>query len=458
MRIILLAITLIVSNFLISQNQVVKLSGCVENPNNSEIKIYGPNRYLKVIALSNGCFSDTLKVDKGNYSFSDGNESSAMYLAPGYDLKITLKTKEFDESIKYEGVGSENNNYLAKIYLYNEQNNLFALFSKKGSMNPDKFLKHQLKYDKGAIDLLEEMNLSDNEFENNQLEILKYSSLNTILENLNTDVLTEKGEKYKLSKYLLSEFKKLNLSDTSLFASNSSYRSVVNSFFRCGLVAKNNLFVEEFNKLSSELVNKSIVNSLSRYISFRTENIDSYFNALNLISKDSVLIYTYTENYNKIKSLSKGNPSPSFEYKNYNGKTTSLEDLKGKLVYIDIWATWCGPCKAQIPYLAKLEQKFQDQNIEFVSISIDKPKDEDKWMSMIEDKKMGGIQLMADNAWKSSIVKDYLIKGIPRFILLDQNSNIVDANSSRPMVYNSKGDEIVNEGLINKINELLKSN
>ena len=65
-----------------------------------------------------------------------------MYLAPGYDLKITLNTKEFDESIKYEGIGNENNNYLAKIFLYNEQNNLFTQFSKKGEMNPDKFLKH----------------------------------------------------------------------------------------------------------------------------------------------------------------------------------------------------------------------------------------------------------------------------------------------------------------------------
>ena len=117
MRIILLAITLILSNFLIGQNQVVKLSGCVENPNNSEVKIYGPNKYLKVIPLSNGCFSDTLKVVKGSYSFSDGNESTAIYLAPGYDLKITLNTKEFDESIKYEGIGNENNNYLAKIFL-----------------------------------------------------------------------------------------------------------------------------------------------------------------------------------------------------------------------------------------------------------------------------------------------------------------------------------------------------
>ncbi len=458
MRIILVAFTLMLSTLFIGQNQVVKLSGCIENPNHKEVKIYGPNKYLKVIPLSNGCFADTLKVDKGSYSFSDGNESSAMYLAPGYDLKIKLNTKEFDESINYEGIGSENNNYLAKIYLYNEQNNLFALLSKKGPMNPDKFLKLQLNYDDGALKIIEEMNFSDKEFEKDQKEIIGLSSLNIILNQLNIDVLTEKGEKLKLTKYLLAEFNKLNLSDTLLFESNRTYRAVVNSFFRCGLVAKNSVFINAYNNLNTQSLKNDIKNNLSRYISFRTDDIDSYFKALNLISKDSSFIAKYTQNYNKIKALSKGNPLPSFEYKNYEGATTSLADLKGKLIYIDIWATWCVPCKSQIPYLGKLEERFQNQNIEFVSISIDNPKDEDKWIAMIEDNQMGGIQLIADKAWKSSIVNDYLIRGIPRFILLDEKGNIIDANSSRPMVYNSKGEEQVNESLIKKIDKLLEIN
>lgn len=455
MRIILVAFTLMLSTLFIGQNQGVKFSGCIENPNHKEVTIYGPNRYKKVIKLSEGCFSDTLMVVKGNYSFSDGNESTALYLAPGYDLKISLNTKQFDETIKYEGIGAENNTYLAKIYLYNEQNNLNTLYSKKGDMNPDKFLKLQLNYDDGALKIIEEMNLSDQEFKNNQKEIIRLSSLNLILNQLNVDVLTEKGEKLKLTKHLLAEFNKLNLEDTILFERNRTYRAVVNSFFRCGLVAKNNVFIKAYDNLSSPTVKDDVKKNLSSYISFRKDDIDSYFNALNLISTDSIFIANYTNNYNKIKALSKGNPSPSFEYKNYKGATTSLADLKGKLIYIDIWATWCGPCKSQIPYLGKLEERFHDQNIEFVSISIDNPKDEDKWIAMIEDKAMGGIQLIADKAWKSSIVKDYVIKGIPRFILLDQKGNIIDANSSRPMVYNSNGEEQVNQELIKKINECL---
>ena len=110
----------------------------------------------------------------------------------------------------------------------------------------------------------------------------------------------------------------------------------------------------------------------------------------------------------------------------------ALDDLAGQYVYIDVWATWCGPCKAEIPHLKEVEHKYQDKNIAFVSISIDDPKSEDKWRSMIADKELGGTQLMADNAWQSQFVQDYRINGIPRFILVDPEGKIVTADAPRP--------------------------
>ena len=101
-------------------------------------------------------------------------------------------------------------------------------------------------------------------------------------------------------------------------------------------------------------------------------------------------------------------------------------------MYVDVWATWCGPCKAEIPFLKKVEKQYHGKNILFLSLSIDKAKDHDKWKAMIKDKELGGIQLFADNDWNSKFVTDYLIKGIPRFILIDPTGNIVTANAPRP--------------------------
>ena len=111
---------------------------------------------------------------------------------------------------------------------------------------------------------------------------------------------------------------------------------------------------------------------------------------------------------------------------------TSLEDLKGKVVYIDVWATWCGPCLREIPALKILETDYHDKNIAFVSLSIDEVKDYDKWRTMIIEKKLKGIQLMADNNWKSKFVTDYGIKGIPRFIIIDIDGRIVSSDAPRP--------------------------
>ena len=139
------------------------------------------------------------------------------------------------------------------------------------------------------------------------------------------------------------------------------------------------------------------------------------------------------KSYNKLKTVAKGQPSPKFEnYENFKGATTSLDDFKGKYVYVDVWATWCGPCKREIPSLKEVEKKYHGKNIEFVSISVDNVKDHDAWKKMVEDMELKGVQLFADKAWESQFVQDYLIKGIPRFILIDTEGNIVNSNAPRP--------------------------
>ena len=124
--------------------------------------------------------------------------------------------------------------------------------------------------------------------------------------------------------------------------------------------------------------------------------------------------------------------APSFDFENQKGGKTSLESLKGKYVYIDVWATWCGPCRAEIPFLKKVEEKYHGKNIEFVSISVDTDKDHEKWKTFVTEKDLGGIQLFADKNWNSDFTKAFGINSIPRFILIDPNGVVVDADAKRP--------------------------
>jgi hypothetical protein len=82
--------------------------------------------------------------------------------------------------------------------------------------------------------------------------------------------------------------------------------------------------------------------------------------------------------------------------------------------------------------LKKVEEKYQDKNLVFVSISEDYPHDVAKWKKMIKDKEMGGVQLIASKETQVQLDSFFKISGIPRFIILDPNGKIVDANAPRP--------------------------
>jgi len=163
---------------------------------------------------------------------------------------------------------------------------------------------------------------------------------------------------------------------------------------------------------------------------------------VDMVSKSDEMLFSYIEsNYQKmhssLTSLAKGQTSPVFnKYENFKGGTTSLSDLKGKYVYLDIWATWCGPCKREIPHLKALEAAYKGKNIEFVSISVDnvdgRRGSRESWLQMVKNDQLGGVQLFADNDFNSQFIRDYNINSIPRFILVDPEGNIVSADALRP--------------------------
>ena len=170
--------------------------------------------------------------------------------------------------------------------------------------------------------------------------------------------------------------------------------------------------------------------SLSYYLSPSFDTIDLLYEGIMSVSTNEKDKKEFTLKYNKVKQLAKGAPAPKFNYTNHGGGT-SMEDLKDSYAYLDIQATWCGPCIGEIAYLKDLEEKYRKFNIHFVSISIAPIDDLSKWKNFVDKKNLRGIQLYADGDWKSSIITDYAIEGIPRFVLIDTDGNIVSADVMR---------------------------
>lgn len=262
-----------------------------------------------------GVFKATFSIKEGMYQLFDGAEYAQLFLKNGYNLKMTMDASMFDETIKFEGKGSKENNFLAQQAIEDE------------------------KYPYDQLLAMDEENF-------------------------------KKGVEEKRTK----DLKKVD---------------------SAGLDEK---FVE--------LQKKNVTMSLMGLMQYHTQ-----------ISANKKL---------------NNSQAPNFDYENHAGGKTSLESLKGKYVYIDVWATWCGPCRAEIPSLKVLEESLHGKNIEFVSISVDVQKDYEKWQNFVKEKSLGGTQLYADNNWNSDFIKAFGINSIPRFILIDPTGKVVDADALRP--------------------------
>lgn len=316
---ILLFLFAIISTYAQNNREMVSFEGKIANRNSDSIVVSSGRSFKKTIKLDKkGEFKDAFEIpSKGMFQLFDGTEGTLLFLKNGYNLKLTMDAKEFDESIVYEGNGAKENNYLAKKALSDE-------------------------------------------------------AFGVVIEDLMKE--DEAG-------------------------------------FTRGLNKKKD---NDFADLASAGLDVDFVNTLKPMIEQNAAMLAQFFK----------------EKMEANKMI--GSPFPALSFENHNGGVSKISDFKGKLVYIDVWATWCAPCRAEIPFLKKAEEKYKGKNIEFVSISIDSKKDYDKWKKFVSDKNLGGVQLIAEKDWNSDLVKELKISGIPRFVLVDVEGNIMMPDAPRP--------------------------
>ena len=417
--------------------------GKIENLTEGKISLWNSNKIFDdIIVNKDSTFLDTIiNVKSGFYTFKYGKEQSKIYLKPGYNINLSLDPKQFDESIKYSGEGSYDNNYLAQKFLKEVDLNKFLSYRNLGALNEADFVRKMDSVKNSQLTYLEERKDLDSTLKNLEEGDIIYGWANHMHNYEAYKRYISKNDDYKVSENYPDFSKDLNIEDESLI-DVMNYKMYLQSYYyqKFSEELKNEEADRQITYLeliSKNVKSQKIINALlysdAKYGITYTGELQKYYDLFMANSTDEENKKDITDKYNKLIKLSKGNVSPKFvDYENYKGGTTSLDDLKGKYVYIDVWATWCGPCKREIPYLKEITKKYDGKNITFVSMSIDKKEAYDAWRKMVDDEKLEGVQLFAPNDWKSDFVTDYGIMGIPRFILIDPEGNIVNANAPRP--------------------------
>ncbi|WP_300567339.1 TlpA disulfide reductase family protein [Flavobacterium sp.] len=426
-----------ISNFSFATDKVT-ISGKITNTTIDEFTFNADNFKSKIELNKNGEFSYSFDLKYvGIYTIYYNEHDIKLYLAKGSNIIINANEKDFLNSLTFKGKFAIENNYLIKKQLVitkiiNTEEELYRL-------NEKDFLEKITTCKSEIIKLYNATKFQDSYFKSHEFKNIEYLEayfLKVFNSFHNTDdgksTLSEKFPKNKIvfdsknvEDYLFSEV-------YTAMTDSEYYNYIENLYKNSKQSSKIRIQIEEVKKIKNEFLKNKILKSLQIKISLSNPDLEYLYNELMLIITDENWKNEITKNYNSIKKLVEGTPSPTFNYENYKGGKTSLESLKGKYVYIDVWATWCGPCRREIPSLQKVEEQYEGKNIEFVSLSIDAKKDYEKWKKFVDEKKLGGIQLFADNDWNSQFAKDYAIEGIPRFILIDPNGNIVSADAPRP--------------------------
>lgn len=419
----------------------VVISGTISNTKGGELKVSSLNGFSKSMNVKDiGTFTDTLYIEEdGIYNLRFGAIRIAPYMSKGGNISISVDEKDPLKSLKYSGEYSDLNNY----YAYKASKEYEFSMNREASFNIDeaafeakiKGIQEDFEQKFGALTNVPESVIEKEKRALNYSRLAKKSSYERMYGYLN------KNFKFKASDAFKRELADIALNNSEDYLYSSDYQQMVGNELRQKTMAyyQNDSLpypqaqAKSISDIENEVIRnaelyKAIPMTLTRS-NKKDEDLASFLSA----STNDKHKAKIKELYETLKALDAGQPSPKFEnFENYEGGTTSLNDLKGKYVYIDVWATWCGPCKYEIPFLQKVEEKYHDENIHFVSLSVDKQKDKEVWKKMVADKEMGGIQIISDNDFNTPFVQGYKIMGIPQFILLDPEGNIVRANAPRP--------------------------
>lgn len=440
-----------------------KISGTIKNVQQTEMRVVGMadgKRISKIIPVNeDGSFSDTLNISSGKFLLLVNGPNPAKarvagdteprkeifslksYFEAGSETNFDLDAANFYGSLKMSG------DYAAyTMYNYNKdvlKNDLKPSNGHKELYSKDETsFKKQIKKLKNENDaLLAASDIVVDGFKEEESRLINYEYLLSLSSYEKNHAYYSENNEFKVEDGFLAELDEISYSNAVEFKNLAPYRSLVffnledqtNKMVEEGGIPKDIAMIRVTGSIEDEGLKNQLLGGRASGLMGKSKDITSFYNEFMKYSTDERNNARITALYNKLNILAKGSPSPKFEnYENFAGGTTSLDDLKGKYVYIDMWATWCGPCKGEIPYLKKVEKLYHGKNIEFVSISVDKQKDRQKWLDMVKNMELGGVQLLADKDAKSQFYQDYAITGIPRFILLDPKGNIVNVDAPRP--------------------------
>ena len=442
-----------------AQGRPVTLSGHIDHPQGPKVRLLmfrDPlHQHADTVSArldAQGNFRLTLPqvATAGEATFTDGNETANLFVEPGDSLHLSLDTEQFDETLKFTGRGAAANNFLVENYLRFEDEQLSPMrfvYQKSGQQMTELVAADERARQNFWREYAAQHPLTP-AFRHHVRHHLAYTAANQRLMCTIYFRALHKDDQpaTPLPAAFLAPVQALATPNDSALRS-SAYLSFVQQY-PAHLVrlarpvsdspASENLFQPAFEQAArlygnSQTRDVVLAQQLLQELQMGSfQQAQAQLPTFRKLNRDSLAARGVRDAYTKRLVLVPGRPAPAFTLQDETGKPVALSSFRGQVVYLDFWASWCGPCLAEIPAATALKQQFAGKDVVFLYVSIDEQ--EADWQNMLAKRQLlghGSVHLRAQG-FSSATAQAYQLNAIPAYFIIGRDGRLVVDQAPRP--------------------------
>lgn len=431
----------------------ITISGTINNPTGETVEVF----YVKHLVGSelervevplgaDNAFSASLPLSEARFVYIRIQGRTVMlYLKPGAEIQITIDAANAQEVPLIEGRGDLESRFLVSYLIEMEKlHSRAVLLNRAGQMNPAEFSEAAEKGYTDRMAFLEnypDYDNLDNDFVVTMRANIMYEKYNLLLEYpMAFSYFNPEAGTPQLPDDFFGFLEKEGLIDDAFTRSRTYFRFLqlyLNRLLEQEGTAETELhYVERmFNMADRALAGLSREMILAEMVIMgldfmELEAAEALHQRFLTNTADASIREVVQLAYDKVMALAPGQPAPQFTLADINGQQVSLSDFAGKVVYLDFWASWCGPCMREVPYAKELKKRMENEtDLVFLYISVDT--DETSWRSTVAHHQIEGIHLNVPG-FNHQVPEAYNLKGVPTFFLIGRDGKIINNRPPRP--------------------------
>jgi thiol-disulfide isomerase/thioredoxin len=394
------------------------------------------NDTLLVVPVKDGKFHAVIPqpMDGGVYTLRAGSLRAPVYMSQNDSTYLEWEIKDKISSVKASGTRVAENAYLQQ----NDPPRSWALTENAYKYDPKEYTARMInEWEKGVADI-NKFKTVDNirpgdDFLDVQKKLLTVYFL-SLADNYYPQVYAVYNPNDKLEyPKSLDKLRQMVRMDDAALISYTDYRNYVTEYLRTRSHKNDSLF---FYYLDTEIKDPRVKD----YLLY--EAAQNNLTRIKDSARREYLLHTVLPSFSnarlkdnlsqaalRLSNMQRGRKGYNFQAEALNGKQLTLSQLQGRYIVVDVWATWCGPCKKENPVFDELADRYTSERVAFVSVSVDEDINQWRMMSAARSKKVLQLRVGDDH---EAFSQQYAISTIPRFMLIDPKGNIVNADLPRP--------------------------